>query len=331
MLIRQHYPFMEALENDKGGGADDPEAAAAAAAAAAEGGEADKGGEPTPEEKAAAEAAAADGGDKGKPAGEEAKGYWPEDWRERLAGGDEKTLNKLSRYAAPEDLSKALAAAQSKISSGNLSAKLSDNPTDEELAAYRKDNGIPESIDGYDVEVPPEQKESMDAVLTAMHEANLTPAQAKSMIGMAKERREAEEQALYDFGQDAKESCKAELEEKWGKEFTRNLNMAHNLLDATVGQEVKEALFAGTLADGTPIGSSPEILDMLVNLSIIHNPAGTIVPATGGDQMQGINDEIKTIETFMSEHRGAYDKDEKKQARLRDLYGAREALKPSAE
>ena len=61
---------------------------------------------------------------------------------------------------------------------------------------------------------------------------------------------------------------------------------------------------------------------------MIQNPAGVVVPGSHADPSKGVDDEISTIEKTMRTNRSEYNRDEKMQARYRELLGAREKLKP---
>src|SRR5690606_11096008 len=77
---------------------------------------------------------------------------WPTDWREQLANGDEKLLSVLKRYTSPKSWSDAAFALRQKMSSGELKrAAPGKDAKPEEIAAWRKEMGIPESPDKYDL------------------------------------------------------------------------------------------------------------------------------------------------------------------------------------
>ncbi len=77
---------------------------------------------------------------------------WPENWRDEMAGGDEKERKRLERFASPADVYKSNRELEKKLSTGKFKVDLPENPTEEQIAAYRKDMGIPE--DGkYDTEI----------------------------------------------------------------------------------------------------------------------------------------------------------------------------------
>ena len=78
---------------------------------------------------------------------------WPDDWREQLAAGDEGLLKQLKRYASPANYAKAGFEAQQRLRAGQAKEPLPENPTPEQITAWRKDNGIPEAPDGYKIEV----------------------------------------------------------------------------------------------------------------------------------------------------------------------------------
>jgi len=68
---------------------------------------------------------------------------WRDDWRQQMAGEDAKALKQLERYNSPADVATALRAAQLKISSGELKSTLPGGATEQQVAAWRAENGIP--------------------------------------------------------------------------------------------------------------------------------------------------------------------------------------------
>jgi hypothetical protein len=246
-----------------------------------------------------------------------------------VSKGNAKVLSRMSRYDSPAAAMAALVAAQNRISSGELKPMLKANATPEELTAWRAEHGIPETPDKYDLgkEVQADPK-LQSILLKAAHETNQTPDQVKATVRSLQEmnRMLAAEQAEQDI--DIQQKSEDALRQEWGPEFRRNINLIHGMLDATGSQTLKDSLLLGRLADGTPIGSSPEVLKMLAGLALIQNPSGIVVPGAEANPMQGVEDEIGKIEKTMKENRKAYDKDERLQARYRELLDAREKLKP---
>ena len=253
---------------------------------------------------------------------------WPADWREKAAGGDQKKLERLSRYASPQALADALLAAQAKIRSGDLKAPAPKDGTPEELAAWRASVGIPESPDKYDITldnglaVDPDTKPMVDKYLAAAHASNQTPEQVKATLASFYEARKAAADARAEADQKAVESAQDALQAEWGTEYRRDVNLIKGFLDSAP-DGLRDRLINGRLADGTPVGSDPTALKWLLSLALERNPTGVIVPGGGGDPMKGLEDEIKSIEKTMRENRSEYNRDISMQKRYHDLLDAR--------
>jgi len=263
----------------------------------------------------------------------ETKAYWPDDWRNNISKGDEKLLNRLSRYASPEAMATALIAAQNKISSGDFKQALSKTPSAEELKAWRTEQGIPETPEKYDLDlggglkVGDEDRPFVDQFLKSAHGTNQTQDQVKASLRAYYDVQEKITEQIQQKDLQYKESAEETLRAEWGNDYRRNINLVNGLLDGVGSPDLKDKILHGRLSDGTPIGASPDALKMLISLALINNPAGTVVPNAGGNVAQTVGDEIGKIEKVMRENRKAYDKDESMQARYRELLGAREKLK----
>lgn len=264
--------------------------------------------------------------------GEAKPGYWPDDWRQTVSKGDAKILARVERYQSPEAAVNALIAAQNKISSGELKPILRKDASPEEMADYRKAHGIPESHDKYDLgkdfKLEALDKTLAEHVFKAAHESHQTPEQVKATMkawgAISKQVSDARAEEDGKIQKTSEDALRAE----WGSDYRKNINLITGLFDGSATPDLKDKFLHGRLADGTPIGSSPEAMKLLVGLAMIQNPTGVIVPGSEGNQSQAVDDEIAKIEKTMSTNRSAYNKDEKMQARYRDLLGAREKLKP---
>jgi hypothetical protein len=116
---------------------------------------------------------------------------------------------------------------------------------------------------------------------------------------------------------DLQAKAEDELRSEWGTDYRRNINLIKNLLD-TSEDKLSESLLLGRMADGTPIGSSPQVLRFLTGLALERNPAGVVTPS-GVVNDTTIDAEIAKIEETMRKSRTAYNKDEKMQERYRQL------------
>lgn len=258
-------------------------------------------------------------------------GFWPSDWRDQVAKGDDKLSRLAGRYASPEAVFEALVSAQNRIRSGELKSSLPENPTDEEMAAWRADNGIPEKPTDYDLSfdsglvISDEDKPLIDAFLETAHSVNMTPAQVKAAIEWNEGQREQEAIRRQEMDEQQRQQAQDTLNVEWGNDFRRNINMVSGLLNY-IPESVRSGLTSARLPDGTALFNHPDVLRGFAALAGELNPAGVVVPAGGGDPMKGVDEEIGAIEKTMRENRTAYNKDEAMQARYRELITAREKL-----
>ena len=247
---------------------------------------------------------------------------------------DEKVLTRLGRYATPHDALNALFSIQSRISSGEFRSVLPKDANDEQIKAWRSENGIPEAPDKYDLKlkdglvVGEEDKPVIDGFLKNAHAANLTSQQASQAVDWYYEEVERQTAARADMDKQLAQKAQDQLRADWGQEYRTNENLVMGLLDsAPTG--VKDLVMHGRLSDGTPIMSHPDTVKWLNQLAREINPVTAIIPNAGGNITGAIEDEIKQYETWMKAPRDSvegkkYWADVKVQERYRALLGARE-------
>ena len=256
------------------------------------------------------------------------KGNWPDNWQKLMAGEDQKELQHIGKYASPEAIWKKARALETRLSSGEFKTALPKDAKPEELAQWRKDNGIPESPDKYDIkdfQIADTDKPLVDSFLKKAHEANLSPEQVKATLDWR--RQEAETRVNEISAKDDEQRIQAldTLNAEWGTGFRRNVQMVEGFLE-NFPAAVRDALKGGRLADGTAIFNNPDVMRGFVAAALAVNPAATLVPSGGGDPAKGIDEQIKSHETYMKDHRTDYFKDEKRQAEYRSLLEARERM-----
>ncbi|HCF7935479.1 TPA: hypothetical protein NIU63_005100 [Klebsiella michiganensis] len=255
---------------------------------------------------------------------------FPDNWRDQLAGDDAKYRKQLERYASPEALAKAHRELQSKMSSGEFrAAKLPENPTDEELTQWRKDNGVPENADDYLADLPSgivlgdEDKERVSSFLEAMHGKNVSKEHVQAAIEWNQQMVEQEMQARYERNVEAQQKTEDALRQEWGPEYRRNINLINGMLDG-LSKDAKDLFLGAQTGDGVSIFNNPDVAKWLVDVARAVNPVATVVP--GASNPQAITDEIATLEKRMRDDYEGWFKDEASQTRLRQLYEAQERL-----
>lgn len=263
---------------------------------------------------------------------EPAKGYWPDDWRQKAAGEDEKALRMLERYADPAAALKAGIELRRQRDGGQLRApRPAADARPEEIAAWRKENGIPEKPDDYKIELPSglvpgeEDKPLIASFLSKVHGADYTPAQAAQALDWYYETLEAGNKAQEAKDGEMRRKTEDALREDWGGDYRPNISVANQTLAEAYGP-FAEQMASARLADGTLLGDHPEFIKGNAKLGRELNPAHTIVPGGGANQGKGIADEIATIMTVMRTDPARYWNDEKMQARLRELNTAQEKV-----
>ncbi len=255
-----------------------------------------------------------------------------EDWRARLSGGDEKLLGYLARVPSEKALVERVKRHEDDIKAGKYLKPLPENPTDEELAAWRKQQGVPDTAAGYLEKLPEglvvgdDDKPFVEQFAESMFGVNAPPAVVSAAIeayyGIVEEQAEAEIAAANE----AKSGSIEALREEWGGDYKRNLNVMHGYLD-TLPQEVADAFRHGRGPDGIPLGYNAAILKWLTAQAMEANPVATVVPGAGANQASAIADAMAEIENVMRTDRKRYNADAKMQERYRELIEASQKLK----
>lgn len=261
----------------------------------------------------------------------------PTDWatiRTKIANGDEKLEKRLARYSSVESLAQALIAAQNKISDGSLKSALPKDATPEQLAQWREENGIPADPKDYDLTLPDglligeEDQPIVDEFVALAHSKNMTPDQVKDSIAwyMNLQEQQAEEQASADLA--AKEQATTAVKEMWGSEYDINKNLIKGLV-AQAPDGAADLILSARLADGTPMMSHAPTLRWLADLARTVNPTATVVPGSGQNAAQAIENELADIQKLMGDKQSDYwkgPKAEKMQERYRQLISVQQKM-----
>lgn len=257
---------------------------------------------------------------------------WPDNWRDLIAADDEGARKQLDRMTSPADIVKAWRSLEKMKGAGQLKASLPENASAEQLAQYRKENGIPETHDKYDLTLPDglvigeHDKPVIDGFLKDMHTANAPPALVKQALGFyyKEQQRQMAETATKDA--ESRVSAVQQLQSEWGGEFKQNVDMAKNLLVGHFGEDVANSLYFSRLPDGTLFGNNPSVLKGLAKLALDVNPTAMLVPA-GGNQAMAVGDEIQKYEKMMRDAPQDYYRDPKNAQRFAQLLEAQKTLK----
>lgn len=250
------------------------------------------------------------------------------DFREGLAGDDDKFKSTLERYSTLADVGNAFREQRTTISAGNYLKPLAENATDDDVKAYREANGVPLESSGYMDNLPDGMvigegdKDIMADFMGALHKHNVKPEVAHEVINWYNNFAEEQQDNIAETDAAHKQEYEDTLRQTWGSDYRANTNLVGALIESTFNAESKEAFLNARDGEGRGIMNNPGIVAGLAEISRKLNPVAQLTPPTG-DPAQTLNDEIAKIEKFMRDKRSEYMKDEPMQKRLRELYEIR--------
>lgn len=262
-----------------------------------------------------------------------AKAETTDDWRTSLAGEDSKMLGFLGRYTSPKAFVES--AKKDREAARNALKPLGDDPSEDDLAAYRKTFGVPDKPEGYLEKLPEglvvgeDDRPIVDEFLTSMHAKNAPGEVTAAAIDTYYKIVEKQEAEIATRLAAAKSAAEDALREEWGGDYRRNVNITQSFLE-TLPDGVRDAISEGFDGNGVPLGNNTDVLKWLAALALDANPVATVVPGAGANQASAIADELANIEKMMGDTGSDYWKGPKApqlQARYVQLVEAKQRLK----
>lgn len=203
---------------------------------------------------------------------------FPENWREKIGGDDEKLTKLLGRYGSPKEVAKALREANSKLSQRN-EIKIPDaNSSDEEISKWRKAVGVPEKPEDYklDFEVDEASKPMIDNFLQKMHGVNTPPEFINTALNAYNEMKEQEFIEVEKINQQNKDNFEDVLRTEYGADYKGNLNAADKFINEHFGEDTAHILKNAVGIDGVMLFHNPDFMRGIVNLALEKNPVATM-------------------------------------------------------
>jgi len=256
---------------------------------------------------------------------------WPSDWRQRFAGENADALKTLERFPEPAAMWKSYEAMRQKMASGELknNVPFPEKGTAEEQGAWRKEHGIPDKPEAYDysnlgtgVVIGDADKPMVTEYLKFAHGKNATPEAVKENLAwFFGPYREQQEAARAESTKAQMQQVEEQLRADWGTEYRPTMSAITGLLDATFSADsgIKDRIL-------NSIKLEPEFAKGWASLALQLNPAGALTPGFGADAQKSIVDEYQAIQKKRTDNRAAYNKDEKMQARERELITAMQRM-----
>lgn len=258
----------------------------------------------------------------------------PEDHWAKKAGMSADYLNhpSVQQSKTPDDFAKTYLHAQAKIGEKGI-LPLGEDPTPEDLAAYRTALGVPAEASAYGIENMeiPEGYEwdygLRDELVGEMHQAGLTTPQAQQVARAYVAIQGKREQAHMDEVQTNHETEASKLRMEWGTAFEGNLEKAGNGFRYLFGDPAKDQEATDIsnleLKDGRLLGDHPQFVRSLYKLGeLVGEPdpltgksaatAGVMNPASAKAEISRLDADPKFIEAHYNkdhaEHQEAVDK-----------------------
>ncbi len=278
-------------------------------------------GDDTPAEgeaKAAKEKPADDEGDDATDDAEKPKtgpkyDFVPDDWRERMAGEDDKFLRELKRYSSFGNWVNAQRSLRQKMSSGELkkAETWDDTWDDAKKAGWRKEHGIPEKVDGYQLpqvegyQWSDNDKAAAAPLLQELHAANATPQIVEKMLGFYANSLAAAKEERVATDRQQKMETEDHLRVEWGADYRPNVKIMKRALqdEDVLPGGVGEAIIEARLPDGRRLINHTGMISFLANLARDAYGEGALLPKS---EERAIDSRQAEIEKVMSEDMNRY-------------------------
>lgn len=252
---------------------------------------------------------------------------WPTDWRDRLATevkpGDKKFRDRLERFASPVEVTRSWMSLEQKLSEG--AAKPSGPPKDataEQLATWRKDNGVPEKPENYSLELPggikfdEDDKPLLDKFLASAHAKGFNQQQVTDGLMQFHDLKQTQDAQLSEFDNTQKTKSEDTLRAAFGGDYHRNVAIANNYV-ATMPEDLVKDFMTGRLGNGVRIGADPRMIQWLVQQGLEYPSLAPVGgEGQGGKSIEGRLAEIRQIARDTPDK---YDADKALQKEQQDL------------
>lgn len=194
----------------------------------------------------------------------------PDNWRElglEAAGFNKEQKDRaeklISRYGSLGGVVKALLEKDDFIRSGKIKRDMPDPKDEKAMAEWRKEQGIPEKPEGYQLPEPlqkrlvDDDKPILSNFMERMHGKNWTPQQIQDGVEWYADFQEQIAEQISQRDEQAKEEADNALRDNWSRdEYKGNLTLAKRFWDSTGIEALSEA----RLPDGRKLGNVPEFI-----------------------------------------------------------------------
>jgi hypothetical protein len=229
-----------------------------------------------------------------EPSGAGGEADWRSAWSEALKL-DDKVRARLDRFNAPHDVFNSYLSLEQKLSDSRAVRVPGADATPEDIAAWNKARGVPDTPDGYKVEVAvPDgltlqdgDKAFLKGMTERLHKAGADPRMVNEAHAIFYEQAaEAAAQRLA-TEQAAAERTEQVLQKEWGRQYKENVAWA---VAAAKQFGLEQTVEQVRLEDGTLLGDHPEFIKAMAKIGRMNAEDPLFLEAAGKGTGQGIEE-----------------------------------------
>lgn len=263
---------------------------------------------------------------------EPTRGYWPDDWRQKIAehisAGDKDRYNKeirrLENMSDPTVAWSRFREMENTWASRNfIKVPPKENASEADIKEYHKALGVPDAAEDYFKDLKLQNgavfgeadKPVLEWFAQTAHKAGVPKSAFEGIANEFLARQEQQAAELDEADEQFRITAERALKDEFGPAYRRKTNAIATLFDMAPGgadvkneQALYSRLMGGRMADGKLIGNDPDMVKFLVALAMDRNPAISVVEDSdiGG---KGVDARISEIEKIMREDRPRYNKE----------------------
>lgn len=225
---------------------------------------------------------------------------WPEDWREKLAKGDEDKLKLLNRYGSVDGLLRKIMEQEKVIRTKSGPRPMPDASDEKAMSEWRKEQGIPDDPTGYKLPETVTKRMTDDdkPLISSFTDYAHKKGAPQQVVDVASEwyfdtvEQMAAERAAED--KQATEAAEDELRKNWSHaEYKSNMTLGRRFLDSIPGLGADWA--EARLPNGRRLGDVPDFVMWASDMG--RDKFGDVTFATADSEARHMaeKDEIERI------------------------------------
>lgn len=237
-----------------------------------------------------------------------------ENWRTQWVK-DEAMAKRLDRFTDPESFVKSYLEMEKRWSDGNTIKMPGKDATPEEVSAFHRKLGVPESPDKYEIKLPEgavlddAAREVLTKATARFHQLGAPPAIVQAAHEMYIEAQAEDAKAFAAHAQELTDVGIAELQKEWGDQgFKENLEFGNAVLAKFVPDDAaRDELLNTMMFDGRKLATHPAVIRLLAAVGRQVSQTDELFLKTTQASVRGIeaiNQRIAEIEGMRT---GTYD------------------------